>query len=157
MAAIESIPEDVRACRGQSPARVERSAEEFVHNSLRTEGEAEGEGVSGDQPIVAADHLALLLEVRAQQTVRAIGRFCEAHDLDGAEDSIDLGGETRRSPFGSAKPQIGRDDDAGGQVHFADLPDAARHAIVRVSNQVRGCWYRAGSASRFDTAGERVQ
>lgn len=59
------------------------------------EGEAEGEGVSGDQQIVAADHLAFILVVRAQQTVSAIGRFFEEHDLDGAEDSIDLGAEAR--------------------------------------------------------------
>ena len=97
---------------------------------------AEGEGVRGNQEIIAANRRSGLLEAVSDGAVGGVDPSLEREYLDSAEYRFELGRERRRVFPGGGETQLGRHNDAGANVGFADAPDAIENLAARMSDEV---------------------
>lgn len=63
----------------------------------RNKREPEGDGVSGDEQIVAAHRQSFLLKTGTEQAIDGVGGFFEGQDFDGAKHGLDLSRQAGRS------------------------------------------------------------
>ena len=98
---------------------------------------AEGNGLSGDEQVVAADRLAGPFETGAEQAIGLIGGCVEGQDLKGAEHGFNLRRQPGRSLLGSPIAEFCRDDDAGTDLRFTNFASALRHPSLRIADEVR--------------------
>src|SRR5262249_35010228 len=97
----------------------------------------ERQRVSGNKQIVCPEGLADLFKARPQRAVNDIRRWFEWKHLDGAKYAFKLLLQPRRRTARCRTTQLGRHDDAGAHLRFANLRNPPGNAAARMAHQIR--------------------